>query len=128
MFDCFICKNILIEPYFCEGCTKRFCNNCIENYINEFGNKCPNENCKFIGNLKICHDENLEIELLKKTDLVCKKCNKTLKNYDSYKNHDCFQRFQCKLCEQKFKNDEGTFFNHLKEKHNEQIIKESKKN
>ena len=126
MFDCYICKNILIEPYLCSKCETRFCNNCLDNYIKECGNnKCPKENC---DNSNFLQDVNLETELLKKTDLVCKKCNKTLKNYDSYKNHDCFQRFQCKLCEQKFKNDEGTFFNHLKEKHNEQIIKESKKN
>ncbi len=118
MFDCYICKNILIEPYFCSNCGTKFCNNC----LNEFGNKCPYKNC---DSLNFCQDVNLETELFKKSDLKCKKCNKTLKDYESYKIHDCFQ---CSLCDEKFKKDEKSFFNHLKEKHYEQIIKESKKN
>jgi hypothetical protein len=123
MFDCYICKNILIEPYLCSKCETRFCNNCLDNYIKECGNnKCPKENC---DNSNFLQDVNLETELYKKSDLKCNKCNKTLKNYDLYKIHDCFQ---CSLCEQKFKKDEKSFFNHLKEKHYEQIIKESKKN
>jgi len=121
-FDCYICKNILIDPYFCSKCKIKFCINCLDIFNYENGYKCPNKKCGVYENFNCFHDDNLENELLKKNNLKCNKCNVIFKNYESYKNHKCYK---CSFCENKFTNDEN-LFNHLKEKHAEIIIEQNR--
>lgn len=117
-FNCCICKNILIEPYFCSKCTSNFCIKCLDKFSIENGIKCPNKNCEIGGGFQCVKDDNLEKELMKLNNIKCIKCNEEFENYNLYKNHKCYR---CYFCDKKFTDGEY-LFSHLKEIHYDTII------
>ena len=120
-FNCCICKNILIEPYFCSNCKTKFCIKCLDKFSIENGNKCPNENCEVDKIFNCVEDDNLKKDLMKLRNIKCIKCNVEFENYELYKNHKCYK---CYFCEKKFSDDEN-LFNHLKDIHYDTIIQHS---
>ena len=86
--QCGICLDLVMDPVECENCSKLFCNECINGWLQN-SNQCPNKhifkNAQFL-------DEWINNSLLK-IYLICPNCNSPY-NYNYWENH-------LKVCENK---------------------------
>ena len=92
-FICFSCRNIVLNPNFCDSCKNIFCENCKSNIINN-QNECP-----------FCHKSPFNIEinitfqkLIANLGILCKYCNKIIYNINEFDYHNKGEKLTCKLC------------------------------
>ena len=103
-FECGICLDLVMDPVECENCSKLFCNECINKWL-QYSNQCPN--LHIFKNAKVL-DEWMNNSLTK-IYLNCPKCNLSF-NYDLWENH----LKVCKVCKNK-SNDTQQFTTSRKE-------------
>jgi hypothetical protein len=96
---CFLCKNIIVDMRKCSECSTHFCCECIEEYINDQGNKCPK--CE-LKNFKIIEGEIYLNKFLDDLMISCKFLDRGCNEISYYQNifdHESICKYRDKLCE-----------------------------
>ena len=118
--NCPICCDLLESPYECNGCHNLFCEECINLYLTTkdklkriyFCPICRNRKNRFSENSKI----NKILDKIKNSDKrLCKKC-KIIIDLEKYNEHINKCWYKCKLCHEKFYNEDKFLEHYIKSK------------
>jgi hypothetical protein len=85
--ECYLCKYLAMNPYYCEKCKNSFCENCISTLNLESSNKCPV--CLAEDNSELRVSNERFYDFFKDLLIQCDQCNEKVP-YPLAKFHKCF--------------------------------------
>ncbi len=111
--ECYNCKKIPPECFYCLGCQKFLCEECIENIFIKAKKEKSFAKCPFCDLEPFITHPNIDLKkIISIKGFICQICNESIEK-NKYDNHilNC-KYYKCKLCNLKFGGKEN-FFEHF---------------